>query len=85
MPEQGSDVPETESILGHSGREIRRLIRQAAILRPIAERLPRGAGIGRGMRVLDLTMTDPGAPAPRDPPTWRPQQAPGRCREKRII
>jgi 2-polyprenyl-3-methyl-5-hydroxy-6-metoxy-1,4-benzoquinol methylase len=48
------DMPETEYILGHSDREIRRLIRQAAILRPITERLLRGAGIGRGMRVLDL-------------------------------
>ncbi len=27
---------------------------QATILRPITERLLRGAGIGRGMRVLDL-------------------------------
>ena len=48
------DEPETEYILGHSDREIRRLIRQAAILRPITERLLRRAGIGRGMRVLDL-------------------------------
>jgi 2-polyprenyl-3-methyl-5-hydroxy-6-metoxy-1,4-benzoquinol methylase len=49
-----NDVPETEYILGHSEREIRRLMHQAAILRPITERLLRGAGIGRGMRVLDL-------------------------------
>jgi 2-polyprenyl-3-methyl-5-hydroxy-6-metoxy-1,4-benzoquinol methylase len=49
-----NNVPETEYILGHSDREIRRLMHQAAILRPITERLLRGAGIGRGMRVLDL-------------------------------
>jgi len=48
------DVPETEYILGHSDRGIRRLMHQAAILRPITEGLPRGAGIGRGMRILDL-------------------------------
>ncbi len=47
-------VAETENILGHSDREIRRLVHQGAILRPITERLLRGAGIGRGMRVLDL-------------------------------
>jgi ubiquinone/menaquinone biosynthesis C-methylase UbiE len=41
-------------VLGHSGREIRRLILQAGILRPITERLLREAGIGRGMRVLDV-------------------------------
>jgi ubiquinone/menaquinone biosynthesis C-methylase UbiE len=49
-----NNVPETEYILGHSDREIRRLMHQAAILRPITERLLRSAGIGRGMRVLDL-------------------------------
>ena len=49
-----SDTPEMEYILGHSEREIRRLMHQASILRPITERLLRGAGIGRGMRVLDL-------------------------------
>ena len=47
-------VPETEYILGHSDREMRRLMHQGAILRPITERLLRGAGIGRRMRVLDL-------------------------------
>jgi 2-polyprenyl-3-methyl-5-hydroxy-6-metoxy-1,4-benzoquinol methylase len=49
-----NNLAETEYILGHSDREIRRLMHQAAILRPITERLLRGAGIGRGMRVLDL-------------------------------
>jgi len=41
-------------ILGHSEAEIRRLQMQAAILRPITERLLRCAGIQPGMRVLDL-------------------------------
>src|SRR5262252_3747331 len=41
-------------ILGHSEAEIRRLQMQAAILRPITERLLRGAGIEPGMRVLDV-------------------------------
>jgi ubiquinone/menaquinone biosynthesis C-methylase UbiE len=54
MAETGSDRPGTEYILGHSEREIRRLMHQAAILRPITERLLRDAGIGRGMRVLDV-------------------------------
>jgi 2-polyprenyl-3-methyl-5-hydroxy-6-metoxy-1,4-benzoquinol methylase len=54
MTSRMNDVPEVEYILGHSDREIRRLMLQAAILRPITERLLREAGIGRGMRVLDL-------------------------------
>src|SRR5712672_3573865 len=41
-------------VLGHSKDEIRRLIDQAAILRPTTERLLRSAGIEQGMRVLDL-------------------------------
>jgi ubiquinone/menaquinone biosynthesis C-methylase UbiE len=45
---------EAKYILGHSGREIQRLMHQAAIVRPITERLLRSAGIGQGMRVLDL-------------------------------
>ena len=48
MAKTASDRPETEYILGHSDRGIRRLMHQAAILRPITEGLPRGAGIGRG-------------------------------------
>ena len=39
-----NDLPETEYILGHSDREIRRLMHQAAILRPITERLLRARG-----------------------------------------
>jgi ubiquinone/menaquinone biosynthesis C-methylase UbiE len=41
-------------ILGHSDAEIGRLQTQAAILRPITERLLRNAGIQPGMRILDL-------------------------------
>jgi hypothetical protein len=37
MAKTASDRPETEYILGHSEREIRRLMHQAAILRPITE------------------------------------------------
>jgi SAM-dependent methyltransferase len=40
--------------LGHSQLELDRLRAQAAVLRPITERLLRGAGIQPGMRVLDL-------------------------------
>src|SRR5215467_8182993 len=47
-------VMEHNYILGHSEAEIRRLQTQAAILRPITERLLRCAGIQTGMRVLDL-------------------------------
>jgi 2-polyprenyl-3-methyl-5-hydroxy-6-metoxy-1,4-benzoquinol methylase len=54
MADRASNLPGTEYILGHSASEIRRLTRQAAILRPFTERLLRDAGIGRGMRVLDL-------------------------------
>jgi SAM-dependent methyltransferase len=54
MVDRASATSQVEYILGHSGREIRRLTRQAAILRPITERLLRAAGIGPGMRVLDL-------------------------------
>ena len=45
---------DTVSVPGHSQDEIRRLIHQAAILRPTTERLLRSAGIEQGMRVLDL-------------------------------
>ena len=41
-------------VLGHSQREIQRLISQAAMLRPVTERLLRRVNIGPGMRVLDL-------------------------------
>jgi ubiquinone/menaquinone biosynthesis C-methylase UbiE len=41
-------------LLGDSGAEHDRLIRQAAIFHPYTERLFRGAGIGPGQRVLDI-------------------------------
>jgi 16S rRNA G1207 methylase RsmC len=41
-------------VLGHSQREILRLISQAAMLRPVTERLLRSVKIGPGTRVLDL-------------------------------
>ena len=41
-------------VLGHSQREIQRLISQAAILQPVTERLLRSVKIGPGMHVLDL-------------------------------
>lgn len=41
-------------VLGHAPEELRRLILQAVILRPITARLLQDAGISRGMRVLDL-------------------------------
>ena len=40
--------------LGHSELELKRLMAQAEVLRPITERLLRSAGIQSGMRVLDL-------------------------------
>jgi 2-polyprenyl-3-methyl-5-hydroxy-6-metoxy-1,4-benzoquinol methylase len=49
-----SIVQEMDYILGHSQHETRRLMTQAAILRPITERLLRSTGIGQGMRVLDV-------------------------------
>jgi ubiquinone/menaquinone biosynthesis C-methylase UbiE len=45
---------ETVYILGHSPAEIRRLITQAEILRPITKRLLLNSGIGPGMRILDI-------------------------------
>jgi ubiquinone/menaquinone biosynthesis C-methylase UbiE len=47
-------MPQAEYILGHSEREIQRLIHQADILRPITERLLQEIGLRPGMRVLDL-------------------------------
>ena len=44
----------TDYYLGHSQLELRRLVAQAEVLRPITERLLQSAGIQRGMRVLDL-------------------------------
>jgi hypothetical protein len=47
-------VKKLDYVLGHSQREIQRLISQAAMLRPVTERLLRSLKIGLGMRVLDL-------------------------------
>jgi len=44
----------TDYVLGYTDSEQERLIRQAAIIAPIAERFFREAGIGTGQRVLDL-------------------------------
>jgi SAM-dependent methyltransferase len=41
-------------LMGHSAAERRRLIEQAALFRPVTERFLVEAGIGRGMRVLDV-------------------------------
>jgi ubiquinone/menaquinone biosynthesis C-methylase UbiE len=49
-----NEMTQATYILGHSQAEIRRLMLQAAILRPFTERLLRNAEIGPGMRVLDL-------------------------------
>jgi hypothetical protein len=54
MADRASNLPGTEYIRGLSERGIRRLMLQAAIPRPITERLLRGAGIRHGMRVLGL-------------------------------
>ncbi len=41
-------------IMGHSAEERERLIQQAGLFGPITERFLRSAGIGPGMRVLDV-------------------------------
>jgi len=41
-------------VLGDTGAEHARLVRQAAIFNPFTERLFRDAGIGPGQRVLDI-------------------------------
>jgi len=46
--------PASDYALGYSESEHERLIRQAALIAPITERLFREAGIGPGQRVLDL-------------------------------
>jgi SAM-dependent methyltransferase len=54
-----TSIPPTTSLgcdytLGYTDSEHERLIRQAALIAPITERLFREAGIGSGQRVLDL-------------------------------
>ena len=46
--------PTADYALGYTDAEQERLIRQAAVIAPITERLFREAGIGPGQRVLDL-------------------------------
>jgi SAM-dependent methyltransferase len=41
-------------VLGHSDRELHRLSMQARLLNPITRQFVREAGIGKGMRVLDV-------------------------------
>jgi len=47
-------MAEVKYILGHSPAEARRLMHQSAIIQPVTERLLREAGLGPGMRVLDV-------------------------------
>jgi ubiquinone/menaquinone biosynthesis C-methylase UbiE len=44
----------TNYVLGHSAHEYERLTLQARLLRPYTEKYFRSAGIGQGMRVLDV-------------------------------
>jgi ubiquinone/menaquinone biosynthesis C-methylase UbiE len=53
-PVMKNSMKELDYILGHSPREIERLIQQADIIRPITERLLMRLNIGPGARVLDL-------------------------------
>ena len=48
------DSTDADYVLGRSTAEQRRLVEQAAFLRPSTERIFRAAGIGSGMRVLDV-------------------------------
>ena len=56
VPGNGMEMKmqEVAYILGHSDSELRRLMLQASILRPITERLMRDAGAAPGMCVLDI-------------------------------
>ncbi len=49
-----ASIPTRDYALGSTDAEHERLIRQAARLTPLTERLFREAGIGAGQRVLDL-------------------------------
>jgi ubiquinone/menaquinone biosynthesis C-methylase UbiE len=46
--------PDSSYVLGDTSHEHDRLIRQALILEPFTERLLRDAGVGPGLRVLDI-------------------------------
>ena len=54
LGDAATNQPTADYALGYTEPEQERLIRQAAIIAPIAERLFREAGIGSGQRVLDL-------------------------------
>jgi len=47
-------MDDTDYALGRTGAEYNRLIEQAELFRPLTERVFRAAGIGPGMRVLDV-------------------------------
>ncbi len=51
---QGGSSRDADYVLGRSNAEQRRLLDQAAFLRPATERMLRAAGIGPAMRVLDV-------------------------------
>ena len=53
-PDVTTSQPPNDYALGYTDAEQDRLIRQAALIAPITERLFREAGIGPGYRVLDL-------------------------------
>jgi SAM-dependent methyltransferase len=54
MREMPTTPVSPEYVLGRSEKESQRLVRQSAFLRPSTERVFRKAGIGAGMRVLDV-------------------------------
>src|SRR6185295_7109489 len=55
MRSAGDDSrPGGSYVLGHSERELERLIRQARLIDPITRRFLQAAGIDAGMRVLDV-------------------------------
>ena len=47
-------MPNSGYLFSHSSSETERLLRQAELLRPITHRLLTSAGLGKGMRVLDI-------------------------------
>jgi ubiquinone/menaquinone biosynthesis C-methylase UbiE len=52
--EGGDRVSEPEYVLGRTAGEYDRLIEQAEVMRPLAERMLHSAGVRPGMRVLDV-------------------------------
>src|SRR5262245_55311254 len=53
-PRQIRLMDDTDYALGRTDEEYERLVEQAEVLRPLTERMLRAAGIGAGMRVLDV-------------------------------